>query len=258
MIRATFINTLFVVLASLVSRESSASPPETHRYPFDPACAWGRIADGRGLILRCLTKDEAQRLMKSLAPASTGGRGVGVAGQGTDTAAAQGTSQSSASSGAPAAAPPAAGTSPTGTVAPPGSAGGSGAAPTATGTAVSQPERSPSVQTTDSFVAELVGVVADDGELPLAKKKLALPLDRYAKCVADHGGLTATTGQVEVRFLVRERGRAEGAEVSRFRGLSEPAATCIAQVVDRRPTGIPAAPVVGAAATIRIRKLPAK
>jgi hypothetical protein len=47
---------------------------ETTRYPYDPACAWGRVANGRGLIVRCLTRAEAEALMARaaapVAPAS--------------------------------------------------------------------------------------------------------------------------------------------------------------------------------------------
>jgi hypothetical protein len=29
------------------------------RYPYDPACVWGRISNGKGMIVRCLTEQEA-------------------------------------------------------------------------------------------------------------------------------------------------------------------------------------------------------
>jgi hypothetical protein len=45
---------------------------------------------------------------------------------------------------------------------------------------------------------------------------------------------------------VRERGRAEGLTVKDRTGLSLAAAKCIADVVDRRFVGYPAAPIVGA------------
>jgi hypothetical protein len=32
------------------------------RYPFDPACAWGRLANGKGTIVRCLSEQEASQL----------------------------------------------------------------------------------------------------------------------------------------------------------------------------------------------------
>src|SRR5690606_29834311 len=34
------------------------------RYPYDPACAWGRIANGQGMLHRCISKDEAQSLLQ--------------------------------------------------------------------------------------------------------------------------------------------------------------------------------------------------
>src|SRR3954468_15538548 len=39
------------------------------RYPYDPACPWGRIGNGKGLIVRCLTEAEAQALRAGTAPA---------------------------------------------------------------------------------------------------------------------------------------------------------------------------------------------
>jgi len=32
------------------------------RYPYDPACVWGRLANGKGTIVRCLTEQEAAGL----------------------------------------------------------------------------------------------------------------------------------------------------------------------------------------------------
>ena len=32
------------------------------RYPYDPACPWGRIGNGKGIIVRCLSEAEAQAL----------------------------------------------------------------------------------------------------------------------------------------------------------------------------------------------------
>jgi hypothetical protein len=29
------------------------------RYPYDPACSWGRLANGKGTVIRCLTEKEA-------------------------------------------------------------------------------------------------------------------------------------------------------------------------------------------------------
>jgi len=32
------------------------------RYPYDPACVWGRLANGKGTIVRCLSEQEATAL----------------------------------------------------------------------------------------------------------------------------------------------------------------------------------------------------
>jgi hypothetical protein len=91
---------------------------------------------------------------------------------------------------------------------------------------------------------------ADTGDLPEARAQLKKPLDRYAQCVENNGGLAGDSGQVTLRFLVRERGRAEGVAVKDRRGVSLVAAKCIADVIDRRYVGYPAAPIVGATLTI--------
>jgi hypothetical protein len=106
----------------------------------------------------------------------------------------------------------------------------------------------------DVLDADIVSVTADEGKLESARRKLRAPRDKFARCVADNGGLSAEAGEVTVRFLVRERGRAEGTEVEKRLGVSEGAAKCIAGVVDRRPVGTPEGPVVGATAVIRITR----
>jgi hypothetical protein len=101
---------------------------------------------------------------------------------------------------------------------------------------------------------DVASVTADEGELPIARRKLRTPRDKYARCVSDNGGLSAEVGEVTVRFLVRERGRAEGTNVEKRQGVGEAAAKCIAGVVDRRPVGTPEAPVVGATAVFRVTR----
>ncbi len=46
------------------------------RYPYDPACLWGRLANGKGTVVRCLTEKEAGAIAAAppaptAAPAST-------------------------------------------------------------------------------------------------------------------------------------------------------------------------------------------
>src|SRR3954471_11024014 len=52
----------------LAAAQAPGAAPDAHpaRYPFDPVCAWGRVSDGHGLLVRCLESGEARGL---LAPA---------------------------------------------------------------------------------------------------------------------------------------------------------------------------------------------
>lgn len=40
------------------------------RYPYDPACLWGRLANGKGTVLRCLSEQEAGALAAAVAAQS--------------------------------------------------------------------------------------------------------------------------------------------------------------------------------------------
>jgi hypothetical protein len=172
------------------------------RYPFDPVCPWGRIADGRGMLVRCLEPLEVQRLA---APAR------------------------------PAAAPPL-------TL----EARPSRAEAPAAAKVVPAPAAAPSRPPRRVKLAALSAARADTGELPEARTQLLRAGDRYVQCVESNGGLSNSPARVTLRFLVRERGRAEGVTVKEREGLSMGAAKCIASVVDRRYVGYPAAPIVGA------------
>ncbi len=71
----------------------------------------------------------------------------------------------------------------------------------------------------------------------------------------DNGGLKDGRGEVQVRFLVRQRGRAEGVSVAKRTGVSAEAARCVSEVVDRRYVGVPEAPIVGATVLIKFAKV---
>jgi hypothetical protein len=193
-----------LVTASVVAQSADDAESLVRRYPFDPACPWGRIANGKGMIVRCLSEEESAALARRALPAA-----------------------------APAPAAAAASTSPPAASAP------APAAPAPATTPVSPEE-----------LAVNVGpIVADQGELSVTK--LSQPKTRYAKCVSDNGGLAQRSGEVHVRFLVRSRGIAEGVSVTKRVNVSEAAARCVAEIVDRRRVGPPEAPLVGATVVIR-------
>ncbi len=67
--------TLSCLLVTATVVAQSADDPESllRRYPFDPACPWGRISNGKGMIVRCLTEEESGAVMRqapAAAPAS--------------------------------------------------------------------------------------------------------------------------------------------------------------------------------------------
>lgn len=185
------------------SAEEAAPVEPAARYPFDPVCSWGRVADGRGMLVRCLEAGEAQRLAR--VPERPGG----------ETSSPQ--------------------------------------VPALSATVASAPFGDGAPQLERRVVVKDVGqALADTGELPEAQRQLRRPLDRYVACVENNGGLEASSAKVTVRFLVRERGRAEGVAVKDRRGVSLAAAKCIADVIDRRYVGYPAAPIVGATLSIEL------
>ena len=204
---------LLLAFGALASGETADAL--LRRYPYDPACPWGRIGNGKGVIVRCLSEAEAQAL-----------RAGTVAG-----------------------ALPAATAAPT-------AAASASAAPAAT-TAPSA-EEAPEVDAgapapTDEKLDVTVGpVTADTGELGIGK--LGAARDKYVKCVNDNGGLKEAMGEVQVRFLLRAKGRAEGVSVAKRSGVTTEAARCISEVVDRRYVGVPDAPIVGATVAIKFVK----
>jgi hypothetical protein len=201
-----------LVAATVAAQKTESQDALVRRYPFDPACAWGRIANGKGMIVRCMSEEEANAVLKRTAVTAA-----------PRLAEATPTTSASASSAAPPVEAP-----------PPD--------------AVEPPSNS-----SDKLEVTVGPVVADQGELSVGK--LSQPKDRYLKCVAEHGGLKDKVGQVDVRFLVRSKGIAEGVSVQKRIGLSPEAARCVAEIVDRRRVGIPDAPLVGATVVIKFEKL---
>lgn len=219
------------------AREVTVAEPAV-RYPFDPVCPWGRIADGRGMLVRCLEPAEAQRLA---APARGAPAPVGVG----------------AGITAPAAAPPPVLTPPSAAPSEQQAARGMDAPSLSASVPAPRPAAAPSSPAAPPPVAPagkprkvtlkaISAARADTGELPEARTQLLRAGDRYLQCVESNGGISSSPARVTVRFLVRERGRAEGVTVKEREGMSMAAAKCVATVVDRRYVGYPAAPIVGA------------
>jgi len=195
------------------------------RYPYDPACPWGRIGNGKGLIVRCLTEAEAQALRAGAVPAP----------------ASSALPAASSSTSAPVAVAPA-------------SSATTASAAVAPTDEPSEPDAGVPAPTPSNDKLEItVGpVTADTGTLGIGK--LGAARDKYMKCVNDNGGLKDPSGEVHVRFMLRQKGRAEGVSVAKRSGVSAEAARCVSEVVDRRYVGVPAEPMVGATVVIKFVK----
>src|SRR4051794_11965224 len=207
---------LLLAFGALASGETADAL--LRHYPYDPACPWGRINNGKGVVVRCLSEAEAQGLRSgAIAPPSS--------------------SALPAASAVPLVAPPS----------------------SATPAAVSAEEvpdadaGAPALAPSNEKLEITVGpVTADSGTLGIGK--LGAARDKYQKCVNDNGGLKEPNGEVQVRFMLRQKGRAEGVSVAKRSGMSAEAARCVSEVVDRRYVGVPAEPMVGATVAIKFAK----
>lgn len=218
-LRRTIVGSALCLAGTQLWAAQGASPARAaegeQRYPYDPVCPWGRLADGRGMMVRCLKQDEVSALttpaaapLKAAEPVEAKPATAAAAEPPKDPAVAKDPIKDVAAKDALA--------------------------------------KDAAAKPRDVFVDKVGPIVVDTGELPLAVKKLSEPKDRYLDCVNKNGGLQGDSAEVQVRFLVRERGRAEGVSVAKSKGMSAEAARCIADVVDRRYVGYPAAPIVGA------------
>lgn len=213
----------FAALATGAVALAEAEDALLKRYPYDPACAWGRVGNGKGMVVRCISEDEAKAL-RTAAPAPVAAAKPAPATPGV-------------TSGKPA---------PDATPAP------GSTAPETGPDAVTEPEPAPGDE--NAALEVTVGpVAADEGTLGVGK--LGAPKDKYSACVQKNGGLSGKTGEVSVRFLVRAKGVAEGVSVAKRTNMSKEAAQCVAEVVDRRRVGTPESPMVGATVLVKFVKL---
>ena len=215
----------FAALATGAVALAEAEDALLKRYPYDPACAWGRVGNGKGMVVRCISEDEAKALRNAAPPAPVAAGKPAPATPGV-------------TSGKPAPdAPPA-----------PGST-----APETAPEPAAEPEPTPSSEESAVLEVTIGPVAADEGTLGVGK--LGVPKDKYSACVQKNGGLSGKTGEVSVRFLVRAKGVAEGVSVAKRTNLSKEAAQCVAEVVDRRRVGTPESPMVGATVLVKFAKL---
>lgn len=106
----------------------------------------------------------------------------------------------------------------------------------------------------------LESVSFQNGEVPRAERALEkLAEKELSACATANGGVVGQ-GSVELKFLVRSRGRAEGVEVAKARNVPPEVAKCLAFTLARRPVGAPSDEPVFVTARFKLveDKAPAK
>jgi hypothetical protein len=104
-----------------------------------------------------------------------------------------------------------------------------------------------------SFGVAIEGVSFENGDVPRVPAALERIKKDFLKC-----GTESTTvkpdATIELRFLVRAPGRAEGVDVVQSRGMSSDVVRCVVSALSGRPVGAPTNDPVGVTFTIRFRK----
>jgi hypothetical protein len=107
---------------------------------------------------------------------------------------------------------------------------------------------------TRPVTVSLEGPVFDSGDVPRAAASLERMKGAFARCASAQTALTKAEATVDLRFLVRAPGRAEGVDVDKARGLSGDVVRCMTSVLARSYIGAPSDDPVGVAVTVRVRK----
>jgi hypothetical protein len=105
-----------------------------------------------------------------------------------------------------------------------------------------------------SVVVNVEGPIFDGGDVPRAAAALDRMKSSFARCAAGETALMKSEGSVDVKFLVRAPGRAEGVDVDKARGVSGDVVRCMTAVLARSYVGVPSDDPVGVAITLRVRK----
>ena len=115
---------------------------------------------------------------------------------------------------------------------------------------------SPSLATSAAraAVVALEGPIFDGGDVPRAAAALDRMKTAFARCASVENALTKNEASIDLRFLVRAPGRAEGVNAEKARGVSSDVVRCMTSVLARSYVGAPSDDPVGVAVTVRVRR----
>jgi len=104
------------------------------------------------------------------------------------------------------------------------------------------------------IIIALEGPVFDGGDVPKAAAALERMKSALGRCAAAENAFTKNEASVDLRFLVRAPGRAEGVGADKARGVSGDVVRCMTSVLTRTYVGAPSDDPVGVAVTVRMRR----
>ncbi len=148
-------------------------------------------------------------------------------------------------------------------------AGEGGAAPAATAEATAapsasasaaQPEASASASASASaapaagvpVAIEITEPKFTSGDVPKAFAALEKQNKKLKACIDDAGGLSGATGSIELQFLVRAAGVAEGVDVVKMKGVPDAAKKCLIAALQKKTIGTPSTDPVGVNVVLKL------
>jgi len=99
------------------------------------------------------------------------------------------------------------------------------------------------------LVASIEDISFKNGEVPRARNALEHIMKDFTKCAEAEPG--PAEGTMELRFIVRAPGRAEGVDVTKVRGVSSDVVQCMTSALSLRQVGAPSVEPVGVIVTVR-------
>jgi hypothetical protein len=105
-----------------------------------------------------------------------------------------------------------------------------------------------------TFSVSIENISFENGEVPRAPAALDRLKRDFARCATSESLLVKSDASLEVRFLVRAPGRAEGVDVAQVRGLSADIVRCVTSQLAGRQVGSPSTDPVAVALTVHFKK----
>ena len=105
-----------------------------------------------------------------------------------------------------------------------------------------------------TVVVSYEGPTFEGGDVPRAAAALERMKGTFVRCASAPAALARAEASMDLRFLVRAPGRAEGVDAEKVRGMSSDVVRCMTQALARSYVGAPSDDPVGVRVSVRVRK----